>query len=974
MQGTRLATFYDPGQFSKPSAYIERFEIYRQIQAGTFAAASAAILNRHAAAIRDGFNNVSKSEYQADKKRLLPSAVFSGADRSRNDNQQHTGILSADIDENSPDELRALFAEIQAGKIQFIEAAGRSISGALTGALWANFKIQIPARFAAIPAKVVKLAYLDKTDTWGATLEKIHKAYGAAFAYLLKKERSIKLGSHDYKRGRYLANDPELYVNQGAKEFSLLMLCNALEEIEAGKETNHFERAALDIAETDAFRFAEKFAAKEYSYENRQLYISRLAICLNLLGVSEEQAESYVSEKYPDYDLNRRDGVRYPYRKYRQSFGLWAYKLTKTENNRTIIQGRAGQYCGELLDGVDTRNIRLIAPTGTGKTFWVANLQGCRVLVCPTLALVNNAAGEYGAFKFAGNKNRAMYEGLKTAKFIVTTYASFHKLTAVLVDAGRAKDFRLFIDEAHNLSASAARSFMLKEVNSILEGAKEYAAVTYMTGTEVFTAHPDLKALPVIEIRLPKKPVEAFFIDAADVLKSTATAFKKSIRAGRLPVVLFDNKSEDGRLGTLKMLIGRDDVEFFNSDNKDSATWKALTSTGYLPEDVAGFVTTSVFKEGNNLKNEREYDFLIVGSYGSFEMEQLLNRARKAKDVKVYLIRSVNREKDEKWFNPERYAAALERRAQHAVNELNTPSDCDEIDLLNELTARQSIQTLPVVFKDGKYQIDFSLLDNQVLTAQRIAENRNDELMKVNLAKYGIKVTDCRAETVEQSGAELMAGKIERGKCREKIEQRFAECLNEISCHYSPLDYCEQQLNGERQLSKAEKLAFGWFVKFTEYLVTADEIIELMRAAGPKNAKLSLERKRLTIHALRSSEKYMNENRGFAIVMKAIYNTFKPGDVLNSEEMKEKLLKCLTLDKGFDTWTLEQQRNAKTLNIVRIFFDVTKKQRKIDGVVTSEFKIGNLIFENNIEIKSKIRLPEPDGLILNEQGYPAFWD
>ena len=627
------------------------------------------ICTQYRAGILGQFAGKEKQPYQDDKRRLLPAIAPAGEINSRAKDAtlsiKPSGLLCLDIDENKPAELRSFYKDVQAGKLDFAALAFLSPSGALNGSFALFLQIELPKAFAGIPAKLRKRLQLDKREPWTVTLDKLNKAYHQAFTFVLKRDKKINVGKaagQNLKSARYLAFDPQAYLNEAAKVYTLQTLAAALEQADNQQKEIGFTLDALDIDADTWTSFAEQFAEqKGYTLTNGQKhnYLNSFAIAANLLGVHRDQVQQYAASKGIKVGSNC---ISSPYKAYKESFALWSYRLEQNKLTN-LVKGSEGQKLTDLLQPEQIFNKWLIAPTGSGKTFFVAQIPDRKVIICPTLALVENVCKEYGAEPFTG-KSKDL-EAIKTAPFIATTYASFRKLSAYLWEQREA--IRVFIDEAHNTTAATSPGYQLKQIREVLNAAQSFKSITLLTGTYAYNHCPQLRNLERATVEIPRPKKQLIYTDAADTIKAAALAIKASISAGRFPLVLFDNANEKGRLGTLQSLL-KDvhGLKYFSSHTKQDEEFKQLVSDGYISSDVCGIVTTSVLKEGNNIYNESSFDIIILGSYHSLEIEQFSNRPRRAKDIKINKIRSDKRQTSPNGFSPERFAEYLEKKALEA--------------------------------------------------------------------------------------------------------------------------------------------------------------------------------------------------------------------------------------------------------------------------------------------------------------------
>jgi hypothetical protein len=967
-------SYFETVKDQVPKKKISVEDVYRLITADPgVKKATDRICTDHKEGIFEGFETIDKGQYQQDKTRKLSAILPAGQVDTRQSELSKidfkpSGLICLDIDENTPDKLRQFYKSIptaSAGACTSIVLSALSVSGRLNGSFMILVRVQLPKRFNDIPKKLINKLNLKKTDPFAVTLDKLNKAYHQAFSHVLHKD-GINAGKagKSIKNVRYLAHDPNAYFNNDAKELSFKWLLLVLGRMtEADQDVERFTGEALDITETDAIRFAERFAEKkgyQFVKGQRHDYLARFAIAANLLGLSKSEAEKYAENMIGGKITT--NCISGPYSRYKDSAGIWAYKLEENKH-RTIVEGQAGQKLSDLIKPDQIFDKWIISPTGSGKTFLVDQVEGRKVIVCPTLALVDDVCSQYNAVPFVGSKKKD-FQAIKQADFIATTYASFRKLSAYLWEFK--DDIRIFIDEGHNMTASASPGFQLKQLHEVLTNAKQFKSVTLLTGTWLYNHDPYLKELDRIIVKIPRPDKKLFLVDCkgskhkktgeTKVLKTASEAIRRSISNGRFPLVLFDNTSEDGRLGTLKMLLNDvPGLRYFSSHTKQDEDFKSITEEGTIKDDVKGIVTTSVLKEGNNILNEKDFDIIIIGSYHSAQIEQFSNRPRQAKSINIYILRSDSRTTSDRSFSAQSFAAYIEKRAQTACDELNTPDyDLDDSEMYaKELSVRQSVVSNPIRYDDDQaaYVIDYLHLSFITFAQQQKAEYRNDQLMIKNLAQYGIVFDSVLASDAIITTAEKDQAAALRKKAKEAEENEYNATLDLISKQADPAGYASQQINHKSDdLTKVQKIAFERFCRLYDLIPAAAGIIDQMRSIGPKKAKFVLFYKRLKLYLIRQDKSYMASNRNLAIILKAVDEKLPAGALLTSEEINERIRQLLKLDKGFDLSYLDADvRHTKHFQIAKLFVDLKRKdQRNSEGKKVVKYQICTLIFDGII--------------------------
>lgn len=823
----------------------------------------------------------------------------------------------------------------------------------------AFFKVSLPKSWKSTSPKKRKALGLSKNSPWPVNLQKINEAYHQAIRYLLKKNASINAGTagQSIYNVRYLSHDPEAYLNTSQPAFTLSALLEVLKETEKTKQLQTFAAVASTITTSDAFTFAEAYAeAKGYEYQQGQkhLYFVRIAIACNLLGVPRENVEAYAEAKG-----GRRletNAISHAYRKYKDSFGRWKHYLNPKQNQQ-LFEGAKDQKISTILTAEDALGKLVVAPTGSGKTFFVSTIPGRKIIVCPTVALVKNVAKEYKAVPFWGGERDT--DSTLAANFIATTYSSFTALAELL--SSQRETIKVFIDESHAFTSSTSANYQLRELTNILREAQNFESVTLLTGTELYNHHPFIRNMERVEVRLPSALKTFDFTDAADVLKATSDKIRISVAAGRFPLVLFNNKSEDGRLGTLKTLLK--DVEglrFFNSDTKDENEFLQIVRDGEIAEGIKGLITTSVLKEGNNIYNPYDFDVVVVGTFHASEVQQFSSRPRCPKSNHVSIIRSNRRKISPATLDVVKTACWIEDSAKAICNELNTQDGLTQNQYHQEFKARQAINGNPIFLNvtTSRYQVDYLLLSNQVFRMETTAQNRNKGLMIEALKSYGMKYGGATSSEAVQSKEEKKTAQTSRAAAKQKRTEAYLDVLKELAIVDKPLAEATAALTGRAHtLTPAQKDVYSRFERLMEVCTHQTAALAYMKDIGTKKATFELLLKRLRIEALRRDKVYMKRNRKFAIVLKAIHSKFKPGDKLTSSQIASKIGDVLKLDKSLDLSNMElENRSDRYLNVAKLFFELNRKDEKDDkGKRLNKYEICPLTFGVLLKEEPKVR-------------------
>lgn len=725
----RLCSYFEAGQMSKPSSFQDRFAIYELIQSGAFQQATDYILNTHQEGIREGFQTIPKGQYQADKKRLLPSVCFSGAiDRSADlpEDFLHSGVMSLDLDGNGKEKQAAVWSLIQSGRLVYVEAAGFSVSGPLTKDLWANVRIEIPAPGQKVSRRLKQLLKLEADHSYLDLVTALHDAYFRALAFLLKKELDFDLTTKsDLKRVRYLAAAKDLYLAPEGKTYGLAPLEVALEELEKAKaEVQGFDRTAVNIEAGDAFQFAEQFAqAKGYTFEKgqRHNYLTYFSIACNLLGVEQSATEAHIIDSYLNGARIEGNYVKYPFQKYRESFGLWASRLRTPEAPADHCFDLApGQRLSDLTDQLaalinEKRFIDLKAGTGSGKSYAAAltlpaklkALNGCKtVIICSLNAKAEKDGQQYGLPVITGETLKRAGMGAADLKkqawksdAILTSQNYFPNIAKRAFSRG--EKLNVIIDESHSLISGFG--YRSEAVAGLWNACKHVAqTVVAMSGTP----KPYFRQLGFfrIEVRSDRLPIHCIVKNrqTGDLALNALLHCRQTDFAKKRLVVKIQSKAQ---LKATRALLIREGfraeevlVLYAERSVKETDAFQQFLQAGAGQESFADQVkvilTTSVIGEGLDVYGDKyELEFVNIEKGSSFDVEALIQfadrwRTNKEKTLVTYHLAS---DKDRPHFDAQTEFDQLRAYWQQEADRLN--ADKERLAAYSTKTALLSLRT-----------------------------------------------------------------------------------------------------------------------------------------------------------------------------------------------------------------------------------------------------------------------------------------
>ena len=596
------------------------------------------------------------------------------------------------------------------------------------------------------------------------------------------------------------------------------------------------------------------------------------------------------------------------------------FKPSQDRAGRTI-SAKKGERLTDTLqrEGIPLQDVigkYVVAPTGSGKTWLVAAIaqetNSRVVLVVPLTGLATQISIDNGATMFAGKQTHLTGD----EKFIVVTQKSFLKLSG-RIDL---QAFDVFFDEAHNFTTDTARQFKADDLRTAHRIAKRSAkSITYLTGTDLPNFHSAFKNVERLTISRPiSRPQKAYIYDASNIQAAVVEAVNQSVEKGRFPIVLLNDKKM--KLTSLSTALSRHNVATLNADSKDVATYKSITENRKIPEGIDAIITTTVLREGVSIdRDERAFDFIIVGQHHSSTTVQLSARVRDAAEIAVYIIKGAKRKKDDHDFNPYKFAYMLRKSAQAFCDEHNAQATNDDTELLfKEYQARMAIQGKPVHPDDnGALQVCDFLLNNEVYQFETGIEYRDDAYLADALRRYGFTVkTDVDRPANFDHDDETKA-RIREASTAYKNDSKAAHdhAIETLQAAVNPLALIEQAQTAGTRAPKV----YGWASTLVyKHGIPISDAIELLRdVRGGRAFKLLVNR--LTVHALRSNDDYMANGRIFSIVLQAIYHRIRPG-TYTADQIRQALIDCLKLDRSIDVERIDTRR---AVDLSRMFFEVT---------------------------------------------------
>lgn len=488
-----------------------------------------------------------------------------------------------------------------------------------------------------------------------------------------------------------------------------------------------------------------------------------------------------------------------------------------------------GQYLSDVIGQFDLGYLNLvIADCGVGKNYttsrtpnvWVVS--PLRIIVSQNTSSANSDNDEVCAVleqvqenvsvisKKSKERNKingidagpVSYEftvptrALCTWNMLVTMYnfLNDHDKTAEqkaqhLVEIEKLKSVTLFIDESHGLYLDYAfKGEMMSMIYEIIS-AKLFKQVIFMSGTSSADDY-HVKFDKVIRVGKEAEPKVTTKVIAEDVFSHIAYSVLNSTADG---IVVFWNDSK--QIDKLNALVGTEKkllTVTADTGVKNHPDVIALKTTECLSAGYDGIIGTNSIVEGMNIKNEVDtVDVFVVGNEPIERIEQVSNRYRKAKTVRVYNVVSKS--------TPDLAYSILKRNdvtatANTITNALNIVLDCtvsdnarrytaakNQLHAIKDVNDQASPHTLIRIAKgsDGLYKFvpNYVGIDGRVSNSKATFDSYNFESYKDRLSKLNHHVVLMFSHVAKLSKAEQEA--IDEAAEENKAE-RQAEALKNV--------------------------------------------------------------------------------------------------------------------------------------------------------------------------------------------------
>lgn len=660
--------------------------------------------------------------------------------------------------------------------------------------------------------------------------------------------------------------DTKLYVNILAKDF---ILKKQIEEIEPNfllnlKSKDNFK--GCNMALDHAFKMKK---ADNLTVPVLQLFIPHVI----RYGISKDYVINYLINKGFLNSLKKKNNKKIKaindmYRRYKHTFGTWLlqYSIEDYEQEYSKeIKLKSDEYISDC-NLIINNNALLVAPVGSGKTYWVAQQSGPKILVVPTQGLVRQCVENYGATPY--------YEDSKEiSEFIAVTYASLPNLTNH-IDISL---YDLYIDESHNFTTSSSDSFLLEEMNNILRILPLAKKYILLTATPVFSYEELINDLPIIKITKPNNKIKNIqIVEYTSLLGTLNDLVNKSVDKGNFASILLNNTKEDGLLGKVQTTLNEMNGIVLNSTKKYTDDYHNTIVKGEIKDDIQWMIFTTVLKEGVNIsKHKKRVDLIVIGNYHPIELEQIAARFRNAEELNLICLKKLKEENNKnKEFNYNFKKFKIQKTAQHLINAANS---------LNELGCEFLNNTgfNFIKIESNGPQIDTLSMSYHLFNYEKTYLNNNIKAFCELMRNWDWKLLNESTNNNELSQDKLKEIKVTQETKRllkeEEIENILAKIKNE-----SDFEHITKYEESKNKLEKDIRYKVLYISSYYDDLEKTIEIVKNNYSAGKWKQLV----RKIQIIKLKSNKNFMDENNKISIFIKAIYNSFQINKQYHSEEIK----------------------------------------------------------------------------------------
>ena len=840
--------------------------------------------------------------YKSHKVNHIPAVTWASAfaqGRNKEVGYTFSGAIYFDVDGI---ELDVEEAKVKIASIPCVKAVWASVSGKGIGGIF-YAKSESAGHFRAFAAKLKELGF--------------------------KGDDAVKDVT---SRANVLAYDPNAIIkNEAAVEV-------LTEEVELQYFSRDIRQSDKKIVTAVSGSKAHKIA---YNYVVNQgishiegshcAFVTRYAGLMNQFGVSFNDMSLELSREVGSFNTKRAADI---YDRYSNQFGTKstepiAYRTAeKNRNSELVIE--AGQTLSDLgLTKAQVVGKMLVSPTGSGKTYFISKLEGKKVVVVPSQKLSDELATKYNGKVF----NQFSKEVSTQDALIFVTYASYVNLLNYV----NISEYDVYLDECHNLTTSANRSFMHKELDGVLNALinGKQKSVTLLTATPIRNAHPYLLGFEQVVVKSNVAKVKEFaLVRTTDRVKLMQDVFAKAKNENKFVAVLLNN-TRDLLESYTNALTGYN-LQVFNASKKSEDYFVELITTGNIDKNVDGFFSTTVLKEGNSflLDGKKDVVVVVVGKFGAEEIEQFSARFRNADKVNVVVVRAADYEDRNAYFDGFKDESDLISAAEYNAKYFNESKFNDNpygIKMTKNLNAVQ--ETFVRENAEGEYEVDYLVISNFIYEREKSAAWNNTDFFVSKMSQYGWSFKGVATYTAELTEAEKATQSANNKLSKDAREAKAAAIVAKIQTE--GLDKNAEIVEANKITDAAEATIRYRLNYIYNYESDANKVFATYNQVSVSTQAWNTFERQVAVAKVKTDSTTVG--RDDRKLIDAVYAAFTTGEVLSNTEIHNRMLAVIKANVKYKS--LEVINERKSNQMLGWFFKVQDKVVKVNGKTERKYEI-----------------------------------
>ena len=715
----------------------------------------------------------------------------------------------------------------------------------------------------------------NSTSTWMSLKEMFDSNWGLTFDVATK----------DITRLNVLSSDPEIFIREDGKIIPYVAV-----EPEQTVVVERAPQGTFSIEGSDIHKKMYEItcnAKGAYVEGNRCPFTVCYAGLMNQYGVELEDTLAQILEVHPEFNESR---VRDTYNRYTYEFGTLDFDEefksvseeieVKEENIHVIPEGK---YLSDVTNVSEIYGKYLIAQAGVGKSHLMFGSKEKTIAVVPFQSLCRNIQADFPEYDVFFHKNKTLREGC--TKYI-TTYPSLVKLLPLIGDLS---SYNLVLDESHNFVTSTSRDFALDQYTSAIVSIMKhnFKSITMMSATPKKSSRPFFNTFEKIQFIKAGESKLSIQIDTPKDPSKFKKDLLERVKDGKRYVTMFLNSTGSAldRDLSISKLAGIN-MSSFNSKNKHEALCQQLLTSGNIPKNMDAFISTTVFSEGVSLylgdERNEVLDIIVNSAFHPLEIYQNSDRIRDAKKINIHVLKKHGFKDTKMKFNSGKETQRLLDLAQIALNFNNSliskgfnPSNSGYVEGLEETYLN---------FSNGRFEIDYELIDNTVYKLETKAANKDVSFFKTLCEKYGMEFKGIfdHSEELDGTSTDIIKQEVENKAIEREIKQELLEEEIETqgqAVNQTILDNDDMKNDSNEKFTRT-KYARVWALNNND----DEKTFEMYHKIGQGTAKWKAFKMSVHVEQILQGVKGTKADKA---VLEELKNTFKEGDSFTNTEIKD---------------------------------------------------------------------------------------